>query len=112
MAKIQLLRASGTPVRIEDNEAYRQAYRDMFDKCAERAGSNMTKMQRFLKFCDRQLIKKYNPDVFIDMPQTHEELCELYDTYGPLQLMMLANKPECVYVIMDMQFGNANFDGV
>lgn len=99
--KIQLFRASGTPVLESDNEAFRTEWGECFDKAEARAAGNMKKMQRFLKMYDRALTRKHNKDIFIEWPKSIKQLQALTDKYGRLNIVDTESKG-LIMVIMDL----------
>lgn len=103
MAKIQLFRQSGNPVDMSDREKYDIEFKKMYDKAAERAGLDMIKLNRMLRFCERQLIKKYNIKVEVEMPKTAKAWESLINKYEDVPIMVARelNSGKPILIIMD-----------
>jgi hypothetical protein len=102
MAKVQIFRQSKTPVRHEDLQAYHLAFQGFYDKAAERAKADMYKMERFLRYGERQLIKHYNKSVIVALPTSAKQWKTLCATYGyPVMAAQRSDNGKMVLIIMD-----------
>lgn len=101
--KIRLMRQSGDPTNVEDRDAFQAAFREMYDKAAERAGLDMLKLNRMVSFCERLLVKKHNKEVLVDMPKSAKAWTNLISKYDdvPILVARTADGKEIVLVIMD-----------
>jgi hypothetical protein len=106
MAKLKVYRKSGVPVKLEDREAYQKEWEVFYDKVKTRAGLDMLKTQRMLAFGERQLIKKYNVEVLVEMPKSAKGWEKLIAGYEdtPIMLARTTKGNEVVAIIMDEQF--------
>lgn len=106
MSILKLYRKSGDPVNKADRDAYSAEWKTFFDKVSDRVGLDMLKKQRMLAFGERQLIKKHNKEVVVDMPSTKEAWAELISTYEdtPIMLARTTDGKEVVAIIMDGGF--------
>lgn len=104
--ELKLYRKSGAPVDLSDRQKYDDAWKLFFDKAQAKAGLNMLKLQRFLRYGERVLIKKHNVQVAVPMPKSAAAWTKLVSTYEdcPIMLARSADGKEIVGIIMD-QFG-------
>ena len=116
MKKLKLYRKSGSPVNLEDREAYAAAWRSFFDKADARAkakheGGQFTDqyailIQRFLRYGERQLVRKFNVEVEVELPKSAAGWKKLMDQYEQVPIMVAVNQKDgsVVGVLMDEQF--------
>jgi hypothetical protein len=101
--KLNLYRQSGQPVNLEDRENYDREFKITYDKCAERAGLDMLKLNRMISFCERQLVKKWNKTVLIEVPKSKKGFKKLLAKYEdvPIMIAITANRENVIAVLMD-----------
>jgi len=99
---VRVFRYSGMPVNIEALDAYNKDWKAYYDAAKERAKLDMLKLNRFLAYGERQLIKKHGSTVDIEMPQTAEAWNELITKYGsPVMVAQKSDNTGVVLVVMD-----------
>jgi len=103
MAKVQLYRQSGQPVDLSDRQAYETEFKKVYDRAAERAGLDMLALNRMVRFCERQLVKKYNIKVEVEMPKSAKAWSTLISTYEDVPIMVARelNTGTPILIIMD-----------
>jgi len=101
--KLKLYRQSGLPVDLSSRKAYEEAWKLFYDKAAERAGLDMLRLQRFLRFGERQLVRQHNVQVFVDLPQSARAWTKLIQKFEdcPIMVARSADGSEVVGVLMD-----------
>lgn len=114
MSKLRILRQSGTPVNVEDQEKYVEAYRAMFDACELRAtkilennkrikAPRMITLQRLIRFCERSLVKRFNGTVEVELPKSTKAWITLLERYSDIPVLVAreqeSGKP--LLIIMD-----------
>lgn len=101
--KLTLYRQSGLPVKLESLKAYETDWKEVYDKATERAKLDMLKLNRMLRFLERQLIKKHGSEVVLDVPQTNEAWNALIKSYEdtPIMIAKRTDKEEVVAILMD-----------
>lgn len=101
--KVQLYRQSGQPVDLADRDGYDTDFKAAYDKCAERAGLDMLKLNRMVAFCERQLIKKWNKSVEIEVPRSKKAALELLSRFEdvPILLAKTTDGKGIVAILMD-----------
>lgn len=101
--KIELYRQSGNPTSTEDRDKYDVAFKELYDKAAERAGLDMLKLNRMVRYGERQLIKKFNQKVEVDLPKSSKAWKRLSDAYEgcPIMVAVNAKSGASILVIMD-----------
>jgi hypothetical protein len=111
MQKVKVMRASGHPLLLEDIEAYKEDFRQLFDKVQDKCtlGLNanddpsvaMLRMQKLLARCESILMKKYNRVGEWDFIATPEKAVELMEEHGNIMLSRRRDSGELLYVILD-----------
>lgn len=101
--KLKLYRQSGNPVNLEDRDGYDKEFKAMYDRCAERAKLDMLKMNRMVSFCERQLVRKWNKEVIIEVPQSKKKMAELLAKYEdvPIMIARTTDGKDLVGILMD-----------
>lgn len=61
---IEIFRASGRPVDLQQYEEYAQQWRIFYDKASEKAVLDMQKLHRYLSFGEHLLQKSYTTQVY------------------------------------------------
>lgn len=104
MAKVRLIRYSGEPVKLEARDQYQTAWREFYDKAQKKAGLDMLKLQRFLRYGERLLQNKYGQTVEIEMPKSSSAWGKLVSSYEdtPIMVARAADGRSQVLVIMDV----------
>jgi site-specific recombinase XerD len=121
--KIELYRESGVPVNLEDREKYDTEFKLVFDKVEEKVNKlfektasnpknrlfkvpKMIMFQRFMNYAERQLAKKHNKLITIDLPKTQKGFVELLNKYENVPIMIaLEKKGEKVVGILLDRYG-------
>ena len=111
MEKVKVMRASGHPLDLEDIEAYKQDWRDLFDKvqdkCAIGENANgdqnqqMFRMQKLLARCERILLNRYNRVGEWEFISSPEQATALMEEHGNIMLTRRRDSGELLYVILD-----------
>jgi len=101
--KLKLYRQSGQPVSLESRAAFEADWKVFYDKAAALAGLDMLKLQRFCRFGERQLTKRHNIEVAIDVPATPEAWEALIKSYEdcPVMIARTQDGTGIVAVLMD-----------
>jgi hypothetical protein len=101
--KIELMRQSGQPVDLGDRDKYDNDFKAFYDKAAERAGLDMLKLARFMRFGERQLAKKYNNLVEVELPKSEKAWKALQAKYEDCPIMTAVNlkNSKLILIIMD-----------
>ena len=101
--KLKLFRFSGEPVNKQDRENYTKEWHALYDKATERAGLNMEKLQRFLRFAEHCLIQKYNQPVTVELPTSARAWNKLIEQYDdcPISLARTKDGKQVVLILMD-----------
>jgi len=109
--KVKVMRSSGHPIDEADIEAYKQEWRELYDrvqdKCAlgkDATGSSsvdMFRMQKLLARVEQSLMAKYNRVAEWDFIDTPEKALELMEQYGNIMLTRRADSGDLLYVILD-----------
>jgi len=112
MAKVKIQRASETPVKPEEAQQFTDEFRAAYDRAeakakkkAENPQQEMLMMQRFLRYVEHSLRKKYKLTEEIEMPKTAKAWAALIKQYGSAIIVAttMRNEKEVVLVIMDAQ---------
>lgn len=115
--KIQVYCQSGQPVGDDNRAKYQEEWKAFYDKAEERARIRHVEgpasdqyhvlMQRYLNFGERQLVKKYNGKVEVELPKTMKAwkklVTEFHDT--PLIIAKRADKDELILIVADLMQG-------
>jgi hypothetical protein len=101
--KLKIFRQSGNPVALEDRENYDREFKAIYDKCAERAKLDMLKLNRMVAFCERQLCKKWNKTIEIEIPRSKKGMIKLLSQYENIPIMLAATTDgkDIVAILMD-----------
>jgi hypothetical protein len=114
--KLKLYRQSGAPVALESRAAFEAEWKVLYDKAeakvetlfAKTTGKltkvpKMIMMQRMLRFVERQLVKKHNVEVLVDVPQTEADWEALIKAYEdtPVMIARTQDGTGVVAVLMD-----------
>lgn len=109
--KVKVIRSSGHPIELEDIEAYKQEWRELYDKAQDRytVGRAATGdravdtlgLSKLLDRCERILQAKYNRIAEWDFLDTPEKLLEKMEQHGNLMITRRADNQELLYVILD-----------
>lgn len=111
--KIQVLRQSGEPVNESDRAAYTAEWQKFYDKADERARKRHNEgpasesyhllMQRFLNYGERQLIRKYNGAVEVELPKTARAWTKLIESFQdtPVILARRQDGGKLILIIAD-----------
>lgn len=111
--KIQVYRQSGTPVNEKDQAAYNEEWQKFYDKAESRAReihnqgpeseSYFILLQRFLSYGERQLIKKFNVAVEVELPKTSRGWTKLIESFQdtPVLLARRQESGKLVLIIAD-----------
>jgi len=109
--KVKVMRASGHPIDTKDIEAYKQDWRELFDKVEKKCekGKNaqgqpakdMFRMQKLLARCEQILMKRYNRVGEWDLLTTPEQMSEKIDKFGNLMITKRRDSGDLLYVILD-----------
>lgn len=119
--KLQLLRQSGRPVTPSDVEGYESDFRALYDKAELKSetafqkrtakgpgskGYNVPKvviLQRLLSYGERQLVKKWNKAVEIEVPRSKAGMLKLLSTYEdtPILIAKSTDGKNLVAILMD-----------
>ena len=104
--KLKLFRKSGMPVNLSDREAYDVAWKAFYDKVAAKAGLDMMKMHRMLRYGERQLVRAFNKEVEVEMPRSTKGLVKLIESYEdtPIMIARTQDGKGVVGILMDEQF--------
>lgn len=110
--KVQVCRASGNPLLVEQHESYKEEYRAMYDKVANHVTKgqptkmNQKQAERGDKLMERfktRLLRKYPPTGTWDIKPSKKELQKLVAHYGPIALAT-GHDGKLALVIMDNGF--------
>lgn len=111
--KIQVYRQSGEPVEEKDRAAYTQEWQTFYDKAETRAReihnqgpeseSYFILLQRFLSYGERQLVKKYNVAVEVELPKSIRSWTKLIEQFHdtPIILARRQDSGKLVLIIAD-----------
>jgi len=109
--KVKVMRASGHPIELEDIEAYKEAWKLLFDKVQRKCSlgenangdqaQNMFRMQKLLARCEQILMKQYNRVGEWDFITTPEQAVEIMEKHGNIMLTRRQDSGEPLYVILD-----------
>ncbi len=112
MATVRIQRASESPVNLADAQAFTDEFRIAYDaaelkakKKAKNPQDEMLKMQRYCRYIENKLKKKYKLYEEIEMPKNAKGWAALIKQYGNAIIVATAmrNEKEVVLVIMDAQ---------
>lgn len=105
--KLELFRKSGQPVDLSDRSRYEEEWKQIYDKVAERAKLDMLKSARMLSFCERQLVKRHNIKVEVDLPTSDKAWSKLIAAYEDVPIMVARTQDgkRVVGIIMDDGLG-------
>jgi len=114
LPKLRILRQSGTPVEVEQQEAYTEAYRAMFDACELRAtkilennkrikAPRMLVLQRLISYAERSLIRKFNGTVEVELPKTKKAWSTLMEKFSDFPVLVAKEQQsgKLLLIIMD-----------
>lgn len=103
---MKLFRKSGLPVELSAREAYDKDWKEYYDRAAGRAALDMLKLQRFLAFGERLLIKKHKSEIEVDMPKSAKAWQKLISSYEdtPILVARTVDGKQVVAILMDEQF--------
>ncbi|MEZ0209251.1 MAG: hypothetical protein ACAH17_03700 [Candidatus Paceibacterota bacterium] len=101
--KLRTFRMSGDPVALENREKFQEEFKIVYDKCAERAGLDMLRLNRLVRYCERQLVKKWNAEVLTELPKTAKAWEKVIAQYEDTPLMLARTKDGkgLVLILMD-----------
>ena len=114
--KLKIYRQSGSPVAPEHQDAYTEAYRITYDRCEAKADKlflkksghltlvpHMIMLQRYLRFAERGLMKKFSGNDEVELPRTAKAWTALISKFGdtPLMLAKEQNTGKLVLLLMD-----------
>lgn len=115
--KVKVIRSSGHPIDTAEIEAYKQDWKELFDKVQEKckvgtngigsASVDMLRMQKLLARTEQILMNRYNRVAEWDFIETPEQAKELTDKYGNIMITRRADSGELLYVILDEDFVQA-----
>lgn len=114
MSKVQIIKQSGKPVDAEDARKFDEEFRVLYDKSESKAESLLKKprfaskhvmqlIERYLRFSEHLLNKKYNQDSFVQLPKTAKAWRDLISKHDNIPIMVAkrSDKKATVLVIMD-----------
>lgn len=109
--KVKVMRASGHPIKLSEIEAYKQDWRELYDrvqrKCQvgeDAAGFksvDILRMQKLLARVEQSLMKKYNRVEEWDLLDSPKAMSDKIDEFGNIMLTKRADSDELLYVILD-----------
>jgi hypothetical protein len=99
--KLKIYRQTGQPVDVEMQQQYTESYRTMYDRCEAKADKlfqkksgylkllpHMIMLQRYLRFAERELVRKFNGNVEIELPKSPRAWRKLIESYGDTPVMI------------------------
>lgn len=99
-SQIEIFRASGRPVDLQQYEEYAQQWRIFYDKAATKAKLDMQKLHRYLSFGEHLLQKSYQTRVFC---QSFEECRALMEKLSLNMLLGISSEDgKLVGVLQDV----------
>lgn len=111
MKKVKVIRSSGHPIELEDIAAYKEDWKQLFDKIQDRCtigktatkdkAYNMFRMQKLLARCESILQERYNRIAEWDFIATPEQAEKLIEKHGNIMLTRRADSGDLLYVILD-----------
>lgn len=108
--KIQLMRASGMPVSIENLKLFKDEWREEFHKLEKKHGKDMLGLAKDADELETSLKKKYPNVVHIPFLKTKKAIKEAIKQYqNPITIAINQIDGELVYVIMDVNFDTATY---
>lgn len=112
--KVKVIRSSGHPIDTADIEAYKQDWKELFDKVQDKckvgidgtgsASVDMFRMQKLLARTEQILMKRYNRVAEWDFISTPEQAKQVMEQYGNIMLTKRADSGDLLYVILDEDF--------
>lgn len=111
--KIQVYRQSGMPVNESDQAGYTAEWKAFYDKAEARAKERFSDdnesepyfmlLERYLRYGERQLVKKYNVAVEVELPKTVRGWTKLMETYQdtPVILARRQDSGKLILIIAD-----------
>lgn len=110
---VQICRASGRPVNMENIEKYETEFKALYDKAMLKVGINEkslineetgVRINKLLNRLQRILLRKYPTTEDMALPTTEQAWLDLVKQKGPIAIASRTDKQGVALVVMDADF--------